>query len=226
MTPVYLITHDTNHPDNAYLRGEKSSGAVSFSNLVALLVMWLGISVPLVFVGANLAKRSPPTAAPVKINPLARKIVNVPEGLNALAPVLLGGSLPFAACFVEIYFIMTSVWQHQFYYLFGFLFLVYLLLIISCAEISIVTVYFQLCRQDYRWWWTAFLASGSAALYLFLYSILYYFSAFDGGCLVTAMLYFGYMFLTCFAFFLMAGAIGTCATFWFVNKIYSSVKVD
>lgn len=29
----------------------------------------------------------------------------------------------------------------------------------------------QLCNEDYRWWWRSFLSSGSAALYLFGYSI-------------------------------------------------------
>lgn len=35
----------------------------------------------------------------------------------------------------------------QFYYLFGFLGLVFLILIITCAEITIVLCYFQLCSE-------------------------------------------------------------------------------
>ena len=42
----------------------------------------------------------------------------------------------------------------QFYYLFGFLFLVFIILIITCAEITIVLCYFQLCSEDYHWWCT------------------------------------------------------------------------
>lgn len=38
-------------------------------------------------------------------------------------------------------------WQHQFYYLFGFLGLVFLILLITCAEITIVLCYFQLCSE-------------------------------------------------------------------------------
>lgn len=41
----------------------------------------------------------------------------------------------------------------QFYYLFGFLFLVFIILIITCAEITIVLCYFQLCSEDYNWWY-------------------------------------------------------------------------
>jgi transmembrane 9 superfamily protein 2/4 len=36
---------------------------------------------------------------------------------------------------------------HQFYYLFGFLFLVFVILAITCAEITIVMCYFQLCSE-------------------------------------------------------------------------------
>ena len=40
----------------------------------------------------------------------------------------------------------------QFYYLFGFLCLVAVILTITCAEITIVLCYFQLCSEDYHWW--------------------------------------------------------------------------
>ena len=62
----------------------------------------------------------------------------------------IGGILPFGAIFIELMFIMKSVWaQSTFYYMFGFLFLVILILIITSAEISIVITYFLLCSEDY-----------------------------------------------------------------------------
>ena len=42
---------------------------------------------------------------------------------------------------------MQAIWENQFYYMFGFLFLVFIILIISCSQISIVMVYFQLCGE-------------------------------------------------------------------------------
>ena len=66
--------------------------------------------------------------------------------------VLIGGILPFGAVFIELFFILTSMWLHQFYYLFGFLCLVFVILVITCAEITIVLCYFQLCSEDYHWW--------------------------------------------------------------------------
>jgi transmembrane 9 superfamily protein 2/4 len=38
----------------------------------------------------------------------------------------------------------------QYYYVFGFLLLVYAILAVTCAEITIVLNYFQLCAEDYR----------------------------------------------------------------------------
>ena len=62
----------------------------------------------------------------------------------------------------------------QVYYVFGFLMLTVVILVITCAEISTVFCYFQLCAEDYNWWWRSFLTSGSSAIYLFGYGILYF----------------------------------------------------
>merc|ERR1712048_1120223 len=99
-----------------------------------------------------------------------------PWFIQPIFTCLVGGILPFGAVFTELFFIMTSIWQHEFYYLFGFLVLVLLILIVTCAEVSIALTYFQLISEDYQWWWRSFLASGSSAIYVFLYSILYFYS--------------------------------------------------
>lgn len=212
---------------NCFIWGEKSSGAVPFNTLLALLVLWFGISVPLVYLGSNYATRQEPLKAPIKVNPLPRTIIASDRYFNRPEfSILLGGVLPFAAAFIEIFFIMSSVWLHQFYYIFGFLFIVFFIVMIVCAEISVVLCYFQLCQEDYHWWWQSFLTSGSSALYLFLYSGFYFVTKLDIVGLVPAILFFGYMLLVSFAFFLFTGTIGFFACFWFVTKIYTSVKID
>ena len=50
-------------------------------------------------------------------------------------------------------FIFQAIWENQFYYLFGFLFLVFIILVISVSQISIVMVYFQLCGEVSSWYW-------------------------------------------------------------------------
>ena len=114
----------------------------------------------------------------------------------------------------------------QVYYLFGFLFLVLLILVATCAEISIVLCYFKLINEDYRWWWPSVLTSGASALYLYLYAIVYFFTKLDMTKFTSALIYFGYMGLAAATFFLMTGTIGFFACFWFLRVIYGSIKVD
>uniref|UniRef100_A0A453LM50 Transmembrane 9 superfamily member n=1 Tax=Aegilops tauschii subsp. strangulata TaxID=200361 RepID=A0A453LM50_AEGTS len=211
---------------NALIWGEKSSGAVPFTTMFALVLLWFGISVPLVFVGSYLGFKKPAMEPPVKTNKIPRQIPEQAWYMNPLFTILIGGILPFGAVFIELFFILTSIWLHQFYYIFGFLFLVFVILIITCAEITIVLCYFQLCSEDYNWWWRSYLTSGSSALYLFLYAGFYFWTKLQISKLVSGILYFGYMLLASFSFFVLTGTIGFCACFWFTRMIYSSVKID
>merc|ERR1712167_513506 len=77
---------------------------------------------------------------------------------------IFGGILPFGAVSVELFFVMSAIWLHQIYYIFGFLFLVSMILVATCAEITILLCYFQLCNEDYAWWWRSVMSSGACAL--------------------------------------------------------------
>jgi len=211
---------------NALIWGEKSSGAVPFGTMFALFLLWFGISVPLVFVGSFLGFKQPAIEDPVKTNKIPRQIPEQAWYLQPAFAILAGGILPFGAVFIELFFILTSIWLNQFYYIFGFLFIVFVILIVTCAEITIVLCYFQLCREDYHWWWRAYLTAGSSALYLFAYAIFYFFNKLEITKLVSGILYFGYMLIISYAFFVLTGTIGFYACFWFVRKIYASVKID
>eukprot|EP00968_Pinguiococcus_pyrenoidosus_P028663 scaffold8033_cov267-Pinguiococcus_pyrenoidosus.AAC.3 len=118
---------------------------------------------------------------------------------------------------------MSSLWLGQYYYVFGFLFMVLIILLVTCAETSIVFCYFQLCNEDYRWWWRSFLVPGSTGLYVFLYSCMY-FARLEANLTVTYFLYFGYMALVSGGIALVTGTAGFAACLWFTRKIYSSIK--
>lgn len=211
---------------NALIWGQKSSGAVPFGTMFALVFLWFGISVPLVFVGSYIGFKKPAIEDPVKTNKIPRQIPEQTWYMNPIFSILIGGILPFGAVFIELFFILTSIWLNQFYYIFGFLFIVIVILIITCAEITIVLCYFQLCSEDYLWWWRSYLTSGSSALYLFLYAAFYFFTKLEITKPVSGVLYFGYMLIASYSFFVLTGTIGFYACFWFTRLIYSSVKID
>jgi transmembrane 9 superfamily protein 2/4 len=211
---------------NFFVWGERSTSAVPFGTMFALLVLWLGISVPLVFLGAYFGYRRKAVDFPVRINQIPRQ---VPEQVWYMQPtfsIVVGGVLPFGAVFIELFFILSSIWLHQFYYVFGFLLLVFLILIVTCAEISIVMCYFQLCAEDYHWWWRSFLTAGCSGLYLFLYSLVYMFTKMVMTRGVSVLLYIGYMLIASYSFFVLTGTIGFLACFFFVRAIYAAVKVE
>jgi transmembrane 9 superfamily protein 2/4 len=212
---------------NLFVWWQKSSAAVPFGTFVALIALWFCISAPLVFLGSILGYKKKPLELPVRTSQLARHIPDQPWYMRAPFTIMMGGILPFGAVFIELFFILTSLWLNRYYYVFGFLLIVFLILVVTCAQITIVMIYFQLCSEDYDWWWRSYLTSGSSGLYLFLYSIFYFFtSSFKMKKFVSVLMFFGYMGIISYIFFIMTGALGFIACFIFVRKIYSSIKVD
>ena len=211
---------------NFFIWGRGSSGAAPFGTICALIAMWFCVSVPLVFVGAFFGFKATLKDPPVRTNEIPRQVPLQAWYMGVPFTMLVGGILPFGAVFIELFFIMSSVWLQRFYYVFGFLALVMLILVVTCAEISIVLAYFQLCNEDYNWWWRSFLNSGSAGLYLFGYAFVYFFTQLEMVGFVPCLVYFGYMFIASTLFVLVTGTVGFFASWWFVWKIFAAVKVD
>jgi hypothetical protein len=210
---------------NFLLWWDRSTGALPISLFFTLLALWFCISVPLTLLGGFLGARAEHIQYPVRTNQIPREIP--PQKYPSWLLVLGAGTLPFGTLFIELFFIMSSIWLGRFYYVFGFLFVVLILLVIVCAEVSVVLTYMHLCVEDWRWWWKSFFASGSVALYVFLYSINYL--VFDLKSLsgpVSSALYLGYSVLMAVAIMLATGTIGFLTSFFFVHYLFSSVKID
>lgn len=203
-----------------------SSGAVPFGTLCALCALWFGVSVPLALTGGYWGFKRSAVDIPVRTNKIPRQVPSQPWYLHPVFTSIIGGMLPFGAVFIELSFILTSLWLHEVYYVFGFLFIVFVIMSLTCAEISIVLCYFQLCSEDYNWWWRSFTTSAASSVYVLAYCTYYYFTRLELINPVSTSLYFGYTLIFCVAFALMTGSIGFSACHWFVKRIYSSVKVD
>ena len=211
---------------NFLVWGQRSSGAVPFWSLFTLMFLWFGVSVPLTFVGSYVGYRKDPIEDPVRTNKIPRQIPEQAWWNSWLMTVVVGGVLPFGAVFLELFFILTSLWQQQVYYLFGILAISFAIMAITCAELAIVLTYFQLCSENHRVWWRSFVAGGSCALYMFAYALYYFTTRLEITHIVPAVMYIMYMGLASCAIFLMCGSIGLYSANAFVRMIYGSVKID
>ena len=112
----------------------------------------------------------------MQTNQIPRQVPPPPLVAHPFLLFLSAGVLPFGTLFIELYFMMTSIWLGFFYYLFAFAFLVAVLTVAINIEISILCTYVQLCAEDHGWWWPAFRRGGCVALYVFAYNVAFLFT--------------------------------------------------
>ena len=140
--------------------------------------------------------------------------------------MVIAGFLPFSAIYIELHYIFASMWGHQIYTLFGILLFAFVLLVIVTSFITVSLVYFQLAREDHRWWWVAFINGGMTGVFIYVYSFFYYFQRSGMSGWLQGSFYFGYMAVVSFAFFLMLGSAGFHISLAFVRHIYGRIKCD
>jgi len=211
---------------NIFLSFAGAATAVSFLTILILFLLWVCISAPLVFVGAFVGLKTSTIEVPTKTKQIARVVPEAPWHMNSTITMLMGGILPFGSVCIELAFIMSALWLHQIYYVMGFLLAVLGILAATCAQVSIVLCYLQLCAEDHRWWWKSFMNCAMAGVYLFLYSLWFLSSRLDLVGFLPVIVYLTYMSMISVCFGLFCGTVGFLSSFWFTRTIYGAVKVD
>mmetsp|Transcript_21028 Transcript_21028/g.26829 ORF Transcript_21028/g.26829 Transcript_21028/m.26829 type:complete len:609 (-) Transcript_21028:861-2687(-) len=188
---------------------------VPMKAFVWIFGIWLLFAAPLTVLGTVLGRHwNGATKFPCRVNALPRQIPEHQWYTHPVAIVLLTGWLPFGSIFIEMYFIFTSFWNYKFYYVYGFMLLVFIILAIVSVCVTIVAVYFLLNAEDYRWPWISFLASASTSGYVFLYSVYYFLVKTNMTGFLQTAYYFSYMALFCFALGLMCGKYNVLIMFF------------
>ena len=205
--------------------------SIPFLVILKIFFIWVFVSVPLCVVGTLMGrhskKKDAATAFPCRVNAIPRPIPeDVPWYGKPSGLIPLAGLLSFGSIFIELYYILTSLWNYKFYHVYGFLLGVYCILTIVVGMTSIIVVYFCLNAENYLWQWTAFASGASTAGYVFVYGIYYFiFKTQMNGFLQTSY-YFGYMGLIAVNLGLLCGVLGHAAASKFVRAIFQNVKVD
>ncbi|KAJ3358718.1 hypothetical protein HDU91_005141 [Kappamyces sp. JEL0680] len=130
---------------------QDSSSAVPFGTLFALVVLWFFLSMPLSFIGAFAGFKKEKISVPVRTLQIPRQIPEQPVYLQFVPAVIMAGVLPFGAFFIELLYILNSIWGNRIYYVFGFLMIVFAILILTTSLVSIIVCYIALCSENYHW---------------------------------------------------------------------------
>jgi len=204
--------------------------SIPFMVILKLFFLYVFVSVPLGVVGTLLGRHSSAgsaTSFPCRVNAIPRPIPqDVPWYGKPSGLIPLAGLLSFGSIFIELYYVLTSLWNYKFYHVYGFLFGVYAILTIVVSMTSIIVVYFCLNAENYLWQWTAFGSGASTSAYVFLYGVYYYVFKLQMHGTLQFCFYFGYTALISISLGLLCGTLGHAAANKFVRAIFQNVKVD
>ncbi|KAF2246488.1 multispanning membrane protein [Trematosphaeria pertusa] len=208
---------------NLFVWIQASSTAIPFGTLVGLVALWLFIQLPLVYVGGWYGYTQVGSwTHPIKANAIPRQIPAQPWFTKDVQAILLAGFVPFAVVFIELMFVFKSLWVDKsgYYYVFGFMAVVSVILLVTVIEVTVMATYIQLCSENYHWWWQSFLIGGSSALWIYAYLAWYFFARLHITGFVSSLLFFAYGGLACAVYGLLTGTVGFLSAYAFVRRIY------
>eukprot|EP00980_Cylindrotheca_fusiformis_P014932 scaffold4083_cov95-Cylindrotheca_fusiformis.AAC.1 len=189
--------------------------------LLHLLLLWIGLLTPLVFCGAYVGYKQDAIEFPVKTSNTPRQIPHQPWYRTAPFTVMISGIPPFANWIILLPRILGS------FYSGGIFLLIFFIWISTSAGVAVVRNYWQLCNEDYHWWWRSFGTAGSSAICIFLYSIFNFLQTAAGYDSYTAyFLHFGFMGLACLGLFLMTGFVGVTSSLLFNKTLFQAGDFD
>lgn len=205
-----------------------SSAAIPFLTILEIGGLFFFLYLPLFFLGLMIGKRyrlkRPITQ---RINSIQSPILREKKFYNSPAVLItLGGILPFSSIYIEVYYIFTSFWNYKFYYVYGFTLVSFILFGLSVGCVAIVASYSTLNSEDYRWHWISFASPGSVGVYLYIYSVYFYFFKTKMTGYLQFIFYFSYITVGSIYVSLIAGAIGYTSSYYFVKRIYSNIKSE
>lgn len=131
---------------NFILWMNSSSATIPIQTFLVLLLLWLPASTPLVFLGSYFGYKKPNSKSLFQINDEKRQIPNQPFTAKFIC-IIVGSIIPFGSVFIQLFFILNSIWVHEFFNMYGFLMITYFILMITSVEITVLICYCHLCAK-------------------------------------------------------------------------------
>ncbi|KAJ9554346.1 hypothetical protein OSB04_018391 [Centaurea solstitialis] len=201
-----------------------TTAALPIGAIAMLSLLWMFLASPSLLLGWIVGKnRASNFGAPCRTSKCPREIPQQRWYRGVLPQMALAGVLPFSAVYIQLYYIFATVWGHRIYTLYSIMSVVFFLVLVITALVSVALTYFQLAVEDHEWWWRSFFYGGSTGLYMYAYCIYFYFMRSDMTGFMQTSFFFGYMACVCYGIFLVLGSVGFRASLLFVRYLLSGM---
>jgi len=194
---------------------------------------WLALAAPLALLGGELGAATRRREYVVRSNTPPRHIPKQ-SWYKGTPLVLAAGALPFTVLSTHLKVAIVVVSEQYLYREYAIMLAVALVSVAACATVSVGVVYIKLVAEDYRWFWPAFMASASTAVYSFLYAATIALMAYsapanavdDAIHVFNILTILGHALLASAITSLGCGSIGLFSAWHFVRRIYWVVRAD
>ncbi|XP_076914194.1 transmembrane 9 superfamily member 4-like [Bidens hawaiensis] len=204
-----------------------TTAALPLRGIVILTVLSVFLASPVLLLGGFIGKnRATDFQAPCRTAKCPKDVPRLRWYRGVVPQMALAGILPFSVIYIQLYYIFATVWGHQVYTPYSILCVVFILLLIMTALVSVALTYFQLAAEDHEWWWRSFFCGGSTGLFIYGYCIYYYIQRTDMNGFMQTSFFFGYMTCVSYGIFLVLGSVGFHASLLFVRYLYAAIKCD
>ena len=209
---------------NTTLIIEKSNAAMKIKDILSLYCFWIFLYIPTSLIGSFLAIKEK-KYQDYPINTIPTLIPKKPFYLSIKFSPIITGLICFGAIFYELNSVMNSLWKNETYFFATFLWISFIVFLIVNCEITILVIYWNLTKGDYKWWWKSYYIGGSPMIYLLIYSIYYLFSL-KITRISALIIYCGIMYIIYFVGYIICGSLATLTCFLFLRKLYKQIKID
>ena len=201
--------------------------ALPISTIILLFMLWFVVGLPLTILGGIWGKNiTTPFQAPCRTKIFPRELPPQPWYNKTSFYMFVGGFLPFSAISIEVYYIHLTLWGRQYFELYSIILILFVILLIVTACISVTLTYFQLSLEDYRWWWRSVFSVGSLSLFVLSYALYFYYTSSQMHGFQQALQFFGYMLIASYILFLMLATVSFISSFGLVYYMYSRLKFE
>ncbi|KAI8360777.1 hypothetical protein BD560DRAFT_473982 [Blakeslea trispora] len=204
---------------------QHSSLAISFSGWMSFIFMWAILVVPLTTLGAYYGQKADRIEYPSRTTQIPRSLPAKPWYHANTIRILIAGLIPFAIVFLNWHELLNSVCKGEYTLSISNTVQVFVLMLVSVIEITVVSIFLQLCAEDYHWWWQSFAVGASPALYMLGYGWFYLFRNSEIQGVLNGTIYFLYLLLGCSMVGACTGTLGFISAYIFIGRLYSSVKI-